>query len=43
MGSRRQSRVVARQHSYDDDIKNTLPANGTQNDLGLGIPSMPRR
>ena len=42
MGSRRQSRV-ARQHSYDDDIKNAAPTVGSQPDLGLGIPTIPRR
>lgn len=43
--SRRSSRCMARQHSYDDDIKSAAnaPASGNP-DLGLGIPSpMPRR
>lgn len=43
--SRRGSRVMTRQHSYDDDIKTGAgtPAAGAQ-DLGLGIPNpMPRR
>lgn len=46
VSSRRPSRVVARQHSYDDDIKNAAIAAqaATNPDLGLGIPSpMPRR
>lgn len=45
-GSRRSSRCMARQHSYDDDIKSAANADGAANpgDLGLGIPSpMPRR
>lgn len=44
-GSRRGSRVMARQHSYDDDIKAGANAQSPANpDLGLGIPSpMPRR
>lgn len=42
MGSRRQSRV-ARQHSYDDEIKAAGPGGGSQTDLGLGIPCIPRR
>lgn len=42
MGSRRQSRV-ARQHSYDDEIKPGAPTGGSQTDLGLGIPCIPRR
>ncbi|XP_037048603.1 uncharacterized protein LOC119083089, partial [Bradysia coprophila] len=42
IGSRRQSRV-ARQHSYDDEIKIAGPGGGSQTDLGLGIPSIPRR
>lgn len=44
-GSRRGSRVMARQHSYDDDIKAGANAQANANpDLGLGIPSpMPRR
>jgi hypothetical protein len=40
--SRRGSRV-ARQHSYDDEVKNTL-APTTTGDTGLGLPPpMPRR
>lgn len=44
-GSRRPSRSMARQHSYDDDIKSGSNAQSSGNpDLGLGIPSpMPRR
>ncbi|XP_055376753.1 uncharacterized protein LOC129608970 isoform X2 [Condylostylus longicornis] len=46
MASRRGSRV-SRQHSYDDDIKgggNVNPAQGGgQNELGLGMPAIPRR
>ncbi|CAD7081981.1 unnamed protein product [Hermetia illucens] len=45
MGSRRGSRI-ARQHSYDDDMKGsgtTTTVGGGQNELGLGIPAMPRR
>ncbi|KAJ6638210.1 hypothetical protein Bhyg_10943, partial [Pseudolycoriella hygida] len=42
IGSRRQSRV-GRQHSYDDEIKIAGPGGGSQTDLGLGIPSIPRR
>lgn len=45
-GSRRGSRCMARQHSYDDDIMSAANAQGAANpgDLGLGIPSpMPRR
>lgn len=42
MGSRRQSRV-ARQHSYDDDIKVSGPTGNGGPDLGLGLPSIPRR
>lgn len=40
-GSRRQSRVVARQHSYDDDIK--TPEIINNKDTGLELPSIPRR
>lgn len=41
-GSRRQSRVVARQHSYDDDIKsNSEEIN--KRDIGLELPNIPRR
>lgn len=41
--SRRGSRVMARQHSYDDDIKAAAQA-AANPDLGLGIPNpMPRR
>lgn len=40
--SRRASRV-ARQHSYDDEVKNSLTPNNTA-DTGLGLPApMPRR
>ena len=42
MGSRRQSRV-ARQHSYDDDIKNATVGGAVPTDLGLNIPNIPRR
>lgn len=44
-GSRRPSRSMARQHSYDDDIKSgSNNQSGANVDLGLGIPSpMPRR
>ena len=50
IASRRGSRV-ARQHSYDDDMKSSSNAPGTGGgggvpgsgtDMGLGIPSMPR-
>lgn len=43
--SRRGSRAMARQHSYDDDIKSGATSQALGNpDLGLGIPSpMPRR
>lgn len=41
-GSRRQSRAVARQHSYDDDIKNAVE-NINNKDTGLELPSIPRR
>lgn len=41
-GSRRQSRVVARQHSYDDDIKATAE-NVNNKDTGLELPTIPRR
>lgn len=43
MGSRRGSRAVARQHSYDDEVKDGAPKGGSQTDLGLGIPVIPRR
>lgn len=42
-GSRRQSRVVARQHSYDDDLKTTATENINNKDTGLELPSIPRR
>lgn len=43
-GSRRQSRVVARQHSYDDDIKASNSDNINNKDTGLELPSIiPRR
>lgn len=43
-GSRRQSRVVARQHSYDDDIKASNTDNINNKDTGLELPSIiPRR
>lgn len=44
-GSRRSSRCMARQHSYDDDVKGGINVQSAGNvDLGLGIPSpMPRR
>lgn len=43
--SRRGSRAMARQHSYDDDLKPGASVQSAANpDLGLGIPSpMPRR
>lgn len=42
--SRRQSIRVARQHSYDDDVKNNTNLGGSQTELGLGVPApMPRR
>lgn len=45
VASRRPSRVVSRQRSYDEDIKtNTTVNNVPQNDIGLGLPApMPRR
>lgn len=42
-GSRRQSRVVARQHSYDDDIKASTVENVNNKDTGLELPTIPRR
>lgn len=42
-GSRRQSRVVARQHSYDDDIKAAANELINNKDTGLELPSIPRR
>lgn len=42
-GSRRQSRVVARQHSYDDDIKASTAENTNNKDTGLELPTIPRR
>uniref|UniRef100_A0A1B0GKV4 PDZ domain-containing protein n=1 Tax=Lutzomyia longipalpis TaxID=7200 RepID=A0A1B0GKV4_LUTLO len=44
LNSRRASRVPVRQHSYDDDVKNSSMGNVSTIDPGLGIPSpMPRR
>lgn len=42
-GSRRQSRVVARQHSYDDDIKASTSEEINKRDIGLELPNIPRR
>lgn len=42
-GSRRQSRVVARQHSYDDDIKASTVESINNKDTGLELPNIPRR
>lgn len=43
-GSRRNStRAVARQHSYDDDIKASTVENVNNKDTGLELPSIPRR
>uniref|UniRef100_A0A1B0DA95 PDZ domain-containing protein n=1 Tax=Phlebotomus papatasi TaxID=29031 RepID=A0A1B0DA95_PHLPP len=44
LNSRRASRVPVRQHSYDDDVKNSSMGNVSTIEPGLGIPSpMPRR
>ncbi|XP_031622364.1 regulating synaptic membrane exocytosis protein 2 [Contarinia nasturtii] len=42
-GSRRQSRVVARQHSYDDDIKASTAETVNNKDTGLELPNIQRR
>lgn len=34
---------MARQRSYDDDMKPTPAGGGTTNEPGLGIAAMPRR